>query len=84
MAKALGQHPQLIAWQIDNALGGHYTEASFNEDTRQDWHLWLQAKYETIERLNDLLGLRHWGQIVADWKQVPMPMTRPDHGTTRR
>ena len=77
MAKALGKHPELIAWQIDNALGGHYTEASFNEDARRDWHLWLQAKYETIERLNDLLGLRHWGQTVTDWKQVPMPMSAP-------
>ena len=77
MAKALGQHPQLIAWQIDNGLGGNFTEASFNEDTRRDWHLWLEAKYETIERLNELMGLRHWGQVVKTWKQVPMPMAAP-------
>ena len=44
MAKALGRHPQLLAWQIDNSLGGNFTEASFNEDTRRDWHLWLEAK----------------------------------------
>ncbi len=77
MAKALGQHPQLIAWQIDNGLGGNFTEASFNEDARRDWHLWLEAKYETIERLNELMGLRHWGQVVTSWKEVPMPMTAP-------
>jgi beta-galactosidase len=77
MAEALGKHPQLIAWQIDNSLGGHYTEAAFNEDTRRDWHLWLEAKYGTIEKLNQRLGLRHWGQIVSDWKQVPMPMVAP-------
>ena len=77
MAKALGQHPQLIAWQIDNSLGGNFTEASFNEDTRRDWHLWLEAKYETIERLNELMGLRHWGQVVTSWNQVPMPMAAP-------
>ena len=78
MAKALGQHPQLIAWQIDNGLGGNFTEAAFNEDTRRDWHLWLEAKYETIERLNELMGLRHWGQVVTSWNQVPMPMAAPD------
>ena len=77
MAKALGQHPHLIAWQIDNSLGGNFTEASFNEDARREWHLWLEAKYETIERLNDALGLRHWGQVVTHWKQVPMPMAAP-------
>jgi beta-galactosidase len=79
MARALGDHPQLVAWQIDNSLGGHFTEAAFNEDTRRDWHLWLEAKYETIERLNELLGLHHWGQVVSAWNQVPMPMAAPTH-----
>jgi beta-galactosidase len=79
MAKALGKHPDLIAWQIDNSLGGNFTEASFNEDTRRDWHGWLEAKYETIEKLNDGLGLRHWGQIATSWSDVPMPMSAPTH-----
>jgi beta-galactosidase len=77
MARALGQHPALIAWQIDNGLGGHFTEASFNEDTRRDWHGWLEAKYETVERLNQMMGLRHWGQVVTSWGEVPMPMAAP-------
>jgi len=77
MAKALGQHPNLIAWQIDNGLGGNFTEASFNEDTRRDWHGWLEAKFETVPRMNELMGLRHWGQVVSNWNEVPMPMSAP-------
>jgi beta-galactosidase len=77
LARAVGHHPQLIAWQIDNSLGGNFTEASFNEDTRRDWHGWLEAKYKTIKRLNEMLGLRHWGQLVSAWNQVPMPMSAP-------
>lgn len=77
MANALGNHPALIAWQIDNGIGGNFTEASFNADTKRDWHLWLEAKYETVEKLNDLLGLRHWGQVVTSFQQVPMPMSAP-------
>ncbi len=77
MAKALGRHPQLIAWQIDNGLGGNFTEASFNEASCLDWHGWLEAKYQTIKRLNNLMGLRHWGQSVTSWDQVPMPMHAP-------
>ncbi len=77
LAGALGKHPQLIAWQIDNSLGGNFTEASFNEDTRRDWHLWLEAKYETVEKLNRSMGLRHWGQVVTSFNQVPMPMMAP-------
>lgn len=77
MAKALGDHPALIAWQIDNAIGGNFTEESFNEASREEWHFWLQAKYETIERLNERLGLRHWGQVVNNWDEVPMPLRAP-------
>lgn len=77
MAEALGKHPAIIAWQIDNGIGRHNTEHSFNTETKRDWHLWLKAKYETIDRLNDLLGLRFWGQVVSDWDQVPMPMRAP-------
>ena len=77
MARTLGEHPQLVAWQIDNSLGGNFTEAAFNEDARRDWHLWLEAKYETIEKLNERMGLRHWSQIVSAWNQVPMPMRSP-------
>jgi len=77
MAEALGDHPQLIAWQIDNSLGGNFTEAAFNEAARLDWHAWLEAKYQTVSRMNDLMGLRHWGQVVTHWDQVPMPMHAP-------
>jgi beta-galactosidase len=77
MAESLGDHPQLIAWQIDSGIGGHQTEFSFNAESRKEWHMWLEAKYQTIERLNDLLGLRYWGQIVKSWDEVPMPMHTP-------
>jgi beta-galactosidase len=77
MAKALGNHPQLVAWQIDNAIGGNNTEFSFNQATLEEWHLWLQAKYKTVERLNELLGLRFWGQTVSSFDEVPMPMRTP-------
>ena len=77
MAQALGDHPQLIAWQIDSGLGGHQTEWSFNEDSRLEWQNWLKLKYETVERLNDQLGLRCWGQIVSSFDDVPMPMHAP-------
>jgi beta-galactosidase len=77
LANRFGKNPDLIAWQIDNGLGGHFTESSFNEDTRRDWHGWLEAKYETVEKLNNLMGLRHWGQVVSAFNQVPMPMAAP-------
>ena len=77
MAEALGKHPQLSGWQIDHNMGGRLREYAFNEETRRDWRAWLKAKYVSIERLNDLLGLSHYGQVVSDWSEVPMPMMAP-------
>jgi beta-galactosidase len=77
MAEALGDHPQLVAWQLHNNAGLHSLQPCFNPETRRDWHAWLKAKYEDIGRLNELMGLRFWGQLVTDWTQVPMPMVSP-------
>lgn len=77
LARTLGGHSQLLAWQVDNGIGGHGTEFSFNEETQQDWEMWLRQKYETIENLNQCLGLRFWGQVVAEFSEVPMPMRAP-------
>ena len=78
MGKALGKHSQLIAWQIDNSVVTYATQPCFNQETRRDWHAWLKAKYETVGRLNEMLGTSFWGQIVSDWSQVPMPMIAPE------
>ncbi len=80
LATELGKHPSLIAWQIDNGLGGHHTETSFNPEVRADWHGWLKQKYETVGRLNELLGLTFWGQRVTKFEDVPLPRYAPyDH-----
>ncbi len=77
MAKALGSHPQLIAWQIDHNIGGRLRDLAFNDETRRDWHAWLKAKYETIEKLNQMMGFAFLGQVVTDWSEIPMPRKSP-------
>ena len=77
MAQALGDHKQLIAWQIDSSLGEDQTEWSFNEDSRLEWQNWLKLKYKTVETLNDQLGLCSLGQVVSSFDDVPMPMSAP-------
>ncbi|MEO7300021.1 MAG: beta-galactosidase, partial [Verrucomicrobiota bacterium] len=77
LAAAVGKHPQLIAWQIDNNIAGYSQHGAFNEQTRHDWHAWLQAKYQTVQRLNEMMGTCFWSQNVSDWSHVPMPMNAP-------
>ncbi|HWD18119.1 MAG TPA: beta-galactosidase [Verrucomicrobiae bacterium] len=77
MGEALGKHKQLIAWQIDNNVGAHTLQPCFNDETRRDWQAWLQTKYQTLERLNEMLGTRFWGQVITDWAHVPTPRVAP-------
>jgi beta-galactosidase len=77
MVEALGDHPDLVAWQIDNGVGRDHTEYAFNPETKRDWHAWLKAKYDNVDLLNERMGLRFWGQVVTDFTHVPMPMTAP-------
>lgn len=77
MSAKLADHKDLVAWQIDNGIGRHNTEYSFNKETKSDWEAWLKQKYQTIENLNTMMGFRFWGQMVADWEDVPMPQSAP-------
>ena len=77
MADALGDHPDIVAWQIDNGVGRHNTEYAFNPETKRDWHAWLKSKYETVDLLNERMGLRFWGQVVNSHEEVPMPLPTP-------
>lgn len=77
MAESLGDHPDMVAWQIDNGVGRHNTEYAFNPETRRDWIAWLKAKYETVDKLNEAMGLRFWGQVVNSYEEVPLPLPTP-------
>ena len=77
LAGALGKHPQLIAWQIDNGIGGHNTEASFNEETRRDWHAWLQGQIRNHRAAQRHDGTPFLGADRHRFEDVPMPMNAP-------
>lgn len=69
MAERYKDHPAVIGWQIDNELnceiGVFYSEADHEAFRR-----WLQAKYGTLERLNEAWGAVFWNQTYSDWDQV--------------
>ncbi|MBL4826768.1 MAG: beta-galactosidase [Spongiibacteraceae bacterium] len=75
-AKALGKHPSLIGWQIDNELKCHVAE-DFSEAAIQSWHQWLEDRYETIDQLNQAWGTDIWSQRYQTFEQVPAPLKTP-------
>ena len=76
MARALGRHPALVAWQIDNEFKCHVAE-DFNPATIARWHAWLEKSYGTITRLNAAWGTEIWSQRYQRFDQVPAPLKTP-------
>jgi len=75
-AAALGRHPAVIAWQIDNELKCHVAE-DFNPSAIANWQRWLEKRYGTIEALNAAWGTEIWSQRYQRFDQVPAPLRTP-------
>ncbi|MEO3947815.1 beta-galactosidase [Gorillibacterium sp. CAU 1737] len=74
MAAHFRSHPAVIGWQIDNELNCEIS-VYYSEADHAAFRLWLQAKYGTLEALNEAWGTVFWSQTYTDWQQVYL--TRP-------
>lgn len=76
MAKDFGNHPAIIAWQIDNELKCHIAE-DFSPAAIANWHQWLKKRFGTIKRLNEEWGTHMWSTYYQSFEQVPAPLKTP-------
>jgi beta-galactosidase len=76
IAKDLGDHPAIIAWQIDNEIKCHVAE-DFSPGAIVAWHKWLKKRFGTIERLNEAWGTHMWSTYYQTFEQVPVPFKTP-------
>lgn len=76
VASALGNHPGVIAWQLDNEFKCHVAECMCRT-CLQLWHQWLERKYGTIGKLNDAWGTQVWSEAYQSFEQVPQPVPTP-------
>lgn len=72
MAERYGSHPNVVAWQLDNELGGE-TKYDFGPAARRAFHAYLKRKYGTIGALNRRWGTAFWSQTYARFDQIPLP-----------
>jgi beta-galactosidase len=68
LAQRFGHNPNVIGWQIDN----EYVKASFDADSQEQFHRWLQHRYGTIGRLNQLWTTAYNNQTYSTWSDVPL------------
>lgn len=73
MAERYGKHPNVVAWQIDNELGGEQKKC-YCSNCRKAFQESLENKYSTIEELNDRWDNHFWSNDYQNWSQIPVPM----------
>ena len=78
MVMAFRDYSNVIGWQLDNEFNCHRNE-SYSEADDVAFRSWLQAKYTTVERLNDAWGTRFWSLEYNDFYQVECPRPTPTH-----
>jgi len=78
MAKRYGHDANVVGWQIDNEYG--YGLMSYNEEGRKQFQGWLQAKYKTLDALNQHWTTSYWSQTYDDWSEIPIPVGEHNPG----
>jgi beta-galactosidase len=73
LAERYGRDTRVVAWQIDNELGGR----CFCERCREAFQDWLHDRYGSLENLNESWGTAFWSQTYTSWRQIPLPEGAP-------
>ena len=73
MAKEFGQHPAVVAWQVDNEFGCHNTVRSYSQAACEGFRNWCQQRYGSIEKLNEAWGNVFWSMEYPDFNSIDLP-----------
>ncbi len=73
LAKRYGQNKQIIGWQLDNEPR---TFEDFGPDAHLRFRQWLEAKYKTIDALNESWGNDFWSGTYSTFDQINIPKRR--------
>lgn len=72
MAERYGSHPNVMAWQIDNELGGEQ-KWSFSKASADAFREYLKDRYKTIEELNARWMNKFWSMEYQRFDQINPP-----------
>ena len=77
LAEAVGAHPAVFAWQIDNEYGCHDTAVSYSPAARANFRLWLQQHYGDVAALNRAWGSVFWSMEYRQFDEIDLPNRTP-------
>lgn len=72
MSEALGNHPGIIGWQIDNEIYP-YDYGCYCDNCIKEFREYLKNKYGTIENLNEKWGMHRWSLDYDNFEQILPP-----------
>jgi beta-galactosidase len=79
LATHYGTHPALALWHVSNEIGNE-NGYDFGEETADAFRKWVQARYTTLEALNQAWGANFWGHTFSSFSQVTPPrFSRTSH-----
>lgn len=73
LAQRYGSHPAIVGWQIDNEFGCHDTARCYCPVCAAAFRRWLQARYASLDSLNQAWGSIFWSQFYSAWDQIEPP-----------
>jgi beta-galactosidase len=76
LAERYSGHPALAMWHINNEYGCH-VPACYCDRSAAAFRTWLQARYGSLEKLNEAWGTTFWSQIYAGWDEINPPRRAP-------
>lgn len=78
MAKHYSNNSHVVGWQIDNEFGNSHQNLCACDSCKHAFHVWLENKYTTIDKLNEAWGTVFWSQTYNRFDQIPAPLPTPN------
>ncbi len=73
LAERYGQDERIWGWQIDNEPSHYGLREDYGDAAQARFRQWLENKYKTIQRLNEVWGTKFWSQRYSGFEQVRIP-----------
>lgn len=68
-----GQHPAVVAWQLDNEPGNHDSARCWCTACEDAFRAWVRARYDSLDRLNEAWGTAFWSGQYGSWDELDLP-----------
>lgn len=72
MAEHYKDNPYVVAWHVGNEYGCH-NRFDYSDDAMRAFQRWCEARYGTIDAVNEAWGTSFWSQRMNDFSEIVPP-----------